>query len=241
MKLRYLSEVFFDDLLDNYEKNVALYKQKEPFIFDYFDGKPFYNETNILVGDINLDFTKDGKVDDYMCAISLYTALSNLTPSQAANPFLWTYLSHVNGWYYLQKRWPIEEDGKSRIKSRYFVASSNSRTSIFRNGLSRLWWGVHLSIDKESHNKYKLTKLLFSDEDLFVSIVERDFSMCKEVIMGILAFLYDYKESHGKLPTADERRELMKYVNRIGGLNSLDLMNREEIYILCQNYIGNFD
>lgn len=237
MKLRYLSEPFYDELLENYEKNIRLYMSKEPFIYDYFESKQFYNETNILIGEINLDYMKNGKPDDFLCAISLYTALVNLTPFQASNAFLWSYLSHTVGWNYLQKRWPIDEENTSRIKSRYFVSSFNNRTNIFRNGLSRLWWGVYISIDDNDANKYKYTQLLFSDQDLFVSLVERDFSMCREVSLGILKYLYEKKEELGDLLHIDIRRDLMKYINRIGGVQSLDLLNRNEIYELCDNYV----
>ena len=237
MKLKYLSEVFYEDLLENCEKNYKFYMEKQPFINNYFEGKPFFNETNILVGDINLNFQSHGKTDDCMCAISLYIALSNLTPSQASNPFLWTYLSHTEGWEYMQKRWPIDENTKSRIKNRYFVSSANSRRNVFRNGLSRLWWGVYISIDENAKDKYNLTKLLFSDEDLFVSLVERDFSMCKNVTIGILRYLLHYKEKNGNILSTEKRRELMKYINRIGGLQSLELMSIEEVYNICDNYI----
>ena len=47
----------------------------------------------------------------------------------------------------------------------------------------RLWWATYLTCNENSSNPYKYTKLLFSEEELFVSIMERNFAMCKNVVV----------------------------------------------------------
>ena len=40
-----------------------------------------------------------------------------------------------------------------------------SRRSLFINGIARLWWFAHFTIDESMENPYELTEMLFNKFD----------------------------------------------------------------------------
>lgn len=79
-------------------------------------------------------------------AILLYESLKDvITPATATGGGFWTSMAHAN-MKYMSFRWPITDDSENRIKERYLMKWTSSRRERERNGLSRLWWGVHLTI-----------------------------------------------------------------------------------------------
>ncbi len=230
MRLCYLTESAYEQLKSNIKINLDLYKNEDVWIDTYFGDKNYYIESNIEFNTFEYLIPKNREQVSYcdlINAINLYETLKDLTPNQASNPFLWTYLCHTLGWKYMNKRWPIGDDSESRIKERYLCL--DNKISYVRNGLSRLWWAVHLSIDNDSKDKYALTKILFLDQDYFVGIVERDFSMCKNVILGVLRASKTYYDAYGELPKLEVRREWMKIINRKGAITILDMVDSNEI------------
>ena len=89
-------------------------------------------------------------------AIAIYEAYPDLNETQASDPRLWTYLSHVTLRDYVLARWPltgtceqIMNDKSLKASAINFVlshwfASSNDRM-LRRNAIARLWWAVHLT------------------------------------------------------------------------------------------------
>lgn len=230
MRLNYFTETAYEQLNDNCKSNLQLYKNEEPWIESYFGDKNYIMESGIEFNSFEFLIPKNKEQNSYcdlINAINLFETLGGLTPNQASNPYLWTYLCHTIGWKYMSKRWPIGDENESRIKERYIC--SDNKTSLVRNGLSRLWWAVYLSIDPESKDKYGLTKILFLDQDYFVGIIERDFSMCKNIIIGILRASKTYYEAYDELPKLESRREWMKIINRKGAITILDMLDVNDV------------
>ena len=230
MRLNYFTESAYENLKDNCKSNLNLYKNEEQWIESYFGNNNYIMESGIEYNSFEFLVPKSVNQNsscDLINAINLYETLVGLTPNQASNPYLWTYLCHTIGWKYMIKRWPIGDESESRIKERYIC--SDNKTSLVRNGLARLWWAVYLSIDPDSRDKYALTKILFLDQDYFVGIVERDFSMCKNIILGILRASKTYFDAYGELPKVEVRREWMKIINRKGAITILDMVDSIDI------------
>lgn len=223
MRIKYLTESAYNEIVDNLNDIQVLYQSENTWLDDYFKGKPYFQDSSIECNTFELLNTeKKGDTRyDYINAINLYKTLECLKPNQAANPYLWTYLCHTYCWEYMTNRWPIDDNGLSRIRERYIC--SESKISLVRNGLSRLWWGAYLSIDEEASDKFGLTKIFFMDQDFFVGIIERDFGMCKNIVLGVLRAAKTYYDTYGKLPSVEVRREWMKVLNRRGAITLLDL------------------
>jgi len=157
----------------------------------------------------------------------LYEAYRSLTPTQASDARLWTHLTHVNFWNYMQQRWPLNEAKKpiNRVRDRYFLRSLKLETLI-RNGLSRLWWYGFLTYDENRSNPWELTEILLSRADLAVGITERAFGCNVNIRTAILEFLAenpDVKESENL------SRELLVRLNLVGGVKNLPFLEIEEI------------
>ena len=235
MKIRYLKEHFFEDLLTNVKKNERKYLEVKPWIDSYYEGKDYYNESSININEFILysDKSIDEEKNDLVNTRILYNSLKNLTLMQATNPYMWTFFAHTFGWEYMINRWSVD-DGRS-IVGRYFCKSN--RRSLMRNGISRLWWYGYLTYVENSKNPYELTETLLLDADLCTSIIERDFSMIKNVTKGILIAMKYFYDNEGALPPREIRRKAMKYLNNYGGVTMLETLETEEVTDLVKNYI----
>lgn len=237
MKLKYLTENAYDQLYKGVNKNIDLYKNDEPILATIFPSGNCAKESSVVVDNFSLCENTFDIQDDLINVKVLYTSMKKLTPEQASNVFLWTWLSHDLFYNYIKKRWEPSTDGT--IKDRYFCDSyKGSRIGLFRNGISRLWWYGYLTYQEGRSNPFALTELLLSNSDLCLSLVERKFSMNKNVIVGILGAIKEINDSadHDDV-VMDEWRGLAKYLNRYGAVTMLDFLSPEEIQDISKKYI----
>ncbi len=222
-EVKYFSSFYVDKLFRNCAStlNHDIYLEDEfPFDESYAKGPTQVH----LNDDAELILSKD---HDYENCIILYEGLSNLTEAQAADERLWAYLIHTRYWKYMRKRWPVEESKKpiSRIRSRYFLRSVNLET-LTRNGLARLWWYAHLTVDPSKSNKYELLKVMMQRQDLVVGVTERAIGSNQAIRTGILEFFHE----NPKIALSQEMtRALFKGLNLYGGVKMLPMLSRVEI------------
>jgi hypothetical protein len=187
------------------------------------DAVPLEAEDSVVEGDI-------------ASSISLHRALSELTAAQATDERLWARLCHVEFWPYMRARWPIErfaaDSRRARqfLLSRYFVPQSQGR-ALMRNGLARLWWAAHLTVDYERDNAYELTAVLLSKLDIAKNLLERSLGRSNVILKAFLEFLQlnaDRLLVPGDASRKDIRR-LSRYLNLIGGSCLLDALSSRQI------------
>ena len=176
---------------------------------------------------------KPGKDGDFENSKALYENLE-LNETQASDKRLWTYLTHVRFWNYMHSRWPLDGSEKNldRIKSRYFIDTVNIGT-LTRNGISRLWWYSHLTLDRSRKNHYELTDVLLSRQDIVVGIFERTFGSIKEVRTAILEYLRDNPEIKNN---EKKTRELLKFINLVGGVKNLSMLKTSDVRIILNKF-----
>ncbi len=162
----------------------------------------------------------------------VYDAYRGLTPTQASDARLWTYLTHVTFWDYMKMRWPPSEAKRplNRIRDRYFLRSLNLET-LTRNGISRLWWYGYLTYDENRNNPWELAEILLSRVDLAAGITERAIGCNAEIRNAILEFLSENPEV---LKSENRTRELLVKLNLVGGVTNLPFLNKEEIKALLE-------
>jgi len=243
MRIRYFTQSAYDDLFDSVSNNRAkdYYKKTSSWIADYLKGKKYFNESAIdaILPTLTNEF--GGKESDLINIRSFYDAFrSKLSPKQASEVKLWSYLAHTEYWKYAIERWDKKEDKtEENIKQRFFCGSyKGSRIGLLRNAVSRLWWIGYLSYQEDKKNPYILTELLLSHSDLCQSIIERNFSMNKEISIGILNAIKEINEDPKQEDVVmAEWQNLCKYINRYGAVCVLDLLSRDEIKVLSREYI----
>jgi hypothetical protein len=172
------------------------------------------------------NFDLNGDKTDIENSISLYENLE-LNETQASDKRLWTYLTHVWFWNYMKKRWPINDSEEviGRIKGRYFINNVNIET-LTRNGISRLWWYAHLTIDKSRKDHYELTKILLKRQEIAVGILERSLGSINNVRKGLLEYLSD---NPVVMNSEDKTRDLIKFLNMAGGVKNLSMLKVGEV------------
>ena len=226
MKLRYFSEVAYMALFDRIETNRDKYKSRTTWIQEVFKDTEYCSESKIECADFKLINSGNHTEDDHINTITIYNALGKvLTPNQACNKYLWSYLAHVDFWEYCRDRWPIEKNAS--IATRYFC--TDSRTGLTLNALSRLWWYGYLTYDEDNPlEPFHRTSLLLKYSDLCQNIIQHSFSMNKTVTLGILDGMQTYYDE-GHAFDIEQERKLIKFINRYGAVTSMDLFEREEI------------
>ena len=164
--------------------------------------------------------------NDLLSAITLYEEYKELTPLSASRMELWTYLTHVDLFSYMQKRFPdvFSEKGDVKyIQERWF---RNSKGMI-RSSLAGLWWSVYCSVDETREDKYELTRMLFQNDNIRThyfgaSTVFR----LKEAMIGILEFLVENPDVSG-VHFSSRCIYIAQYFNRLGAVKQLAYLDRD--------------
>lgn len=219
--------LFTTNYVNRLFKNLEIDEMLEPYKEDHFTFEKNFatGESGIFIND---NFNLEPDVHISTNSISLYENLL-INETQASDNRLWTYLAHVHFWDYMKKEWTIDFT-KDRIKiidfirDRYFLNTLNIR-SLTHNGISRLWWYTHLTIDDSRKDKYELTKVLLSFQDIPVSLLERSMGSNKNVRKAVLEFILE----NPKLKTSKNIQDLMKLLNLAGGVKNIPMLKLHEI------------
>lgn len=199
--------------------SVDYYKSVE-FVYDK---KQILMIPNVSKPDLlkNLD-----EKNDFYSAIQIYEAFRDLEPIQAADERLWTYLTHVDLYPYVIKRWNNVYNNKSDNPSGYILEHWFFDKGILRNAISGFWWLVYLSVDENRNDKYELTKILFRQLD-FATRTLGLYKLVrhKEAVIGILEFIQE-NEQLFKNSFENKTRFITKHLNLLGGTKPLPYFNR---------------
>ena len=163
--------------------------------------------------------------EDYGAAIALYETFSNLNREQASYEPFWAYLTHVDLYPYMIKRFCNEAS-----PSLTDVRINWWHSSLMRRGVSNLWWSVKQTIieeEKDPEKKYHYTEYLFKRLDfrqrrLGSSTLFRH----KEAVIGILKYL----EEHVKDYFEGRSNFIMMYFNKQATLKQLAACDRDYFY-----------
>lgn len=97
--LKYLRENAVHELFGKVERNLARYQQDEPWLAEAAGGKPWELESRIELPDgFALAMPEGDNLRDLENTLKLHAALRGLSPVQATDERLWTYLTHATFW-----------------------------------------------------------------------------------------------------------------------------------------------
>ncbi len=246
-KLTFLKENSLERLQANINANQHRYSDAAPWLNAYFSGSGWFQDSNVIQADsfqLRMPISKSDLCDLENTRI-VYSALRHLTPLQAADPRLWTYLTHITHWEYMRKRWPIEQylgkqNLRENLQERYFFMPNKSR-ALIRNGIARLWWYGHCSYDQTRQDPFELTTALLKNLDVTQSILERAFSLNTNVTKTMLSVLLDRERAGKAFYIRDNVRNLAKYMVQIGGVTIIDALDEPDLRELVSDKIEQID
>jgi len=181
----------------------------------------------------------------------VFEDIGPIARSNASNPRLWVYLALVTYREYMESRWPLsdgsglsdeaedasddeveasagaEEPGKKsdawrRRAAKRWVFPNASRRALERHGIARLWWAAELTVIDEP-DRYRLTKALTSNQDLWQAVLDREIGSLPIVRQAIL-------EKVSTTPsTRNQYRDLMKELYLEHGFRDLALLSLGEV------------
>ena len=178
----------------------------------------------------------------------VYEAMQGLTDSQASEERLWAAYTFHEQLDYMKYRWPAKD--VSGMKNHYLF-SYGAHRSLFRNGMSRLWWLGRVTKDKSRKNPYELTKYVCEHTDIIQSICEQPVCQQPRIMRGVIKALYDldqaYEQETVKDVPQEERRgvhiektiiqDLGKYLNLLSGTYLIDMYEEQKIYDIVCRYL----
>ena len=217
-KEKYLLKLKADIDADKYRSNEFVFDKKQTLMM------PNISKPEGLLLKLNHE-------NDFETAVQIFEAFKNLEPIQASDERLWAYLSHVDLYSYMIKRWDsvytrTEKDVNDYILEHWFL-SSTAQSGLLRHALAGLWWAVYLSVDeKRGEKKYELTKILFRQLDFPTrTLGTYKLGRHKEAVIGILEFIQE-NELLFKSKFEPKTRFITKHINQIGGVKPIAYYDR---------------
>lgn len=237
-KIKFLTEDSIEMLRKNYNllyKDVILSENKS--LRDFMGETGAILETPFEISDFVLEMGQpSGKeaLTDAENAQRVYSHMKALSDSQASDERIWVAYTLEEQIEYMKYRWKI--NSASDMLNRYFFNYSKNR-SLFRNGMSRLWWIGRVTYDEKRSDPFELTKFLCNHQDFIETICGRSIFNNNTVRKATLNAIYDVLQKN----KCDNRviiREIAKYVNLLAGTYILDMLDYSEIYFKVYNKLN---
>lgn len=168
----------------------------------------------------------------------VHAAFKNLPANVASNKYLWTYLSHCVYRPYIRARWLALEsnDPVKTIKTRFFV--SDTKSSLFDNAISRLWWYGHITYEETGGDHYVMTKILLRSQQFCTDVVDASYSKNRIVTKSVLRAFAKFEAKYGCSEKINGYlRKLNPYLSRYGAVTCLDALSPDAIERLVKEFI----
>ena len=244
MLLGYFTEEAYDKLLHDIPNNAERYSEKEEWLPAYFGSTTDYYKMSAVDVSMFVPAYTPGKKDDAQKSQEdlvntrlIHSAFRSLSPLQASNKYMWTYLCHAIPEYrdYIRDRW-MQDERENTIKNRFFVTTPGSLLND--NALSRLWWYGYLTYDPQSRNPYALTEILFTNQTICTDVMDTLNRMNLDRMRGVLLAIRDFKNEISDSEGITEYfRECKKYLNHYAAVTTMEFLEVAEIRDLAFNYM----
>ena len=116
------------------------------------------------------------------------------------------------------------------IEERFFF-KGRSQSARVRNGISRLWWIAHLTVQNDEENlenKWRYTRAICESQDFITSLFERSIGSYENIRFGVLEF-YLENPDYFAVEKSKKIQKMLRDLNNYGGVSLLSLLSKEEI------------
>ena len=178
--------------------------------------------------------------DDFEAGKILFEAFKELTPMQAAQSHFWQYLSHVDLYEYMRRRWSKvnEKDCDPNYIAEHWFYKQN------RNWLEGLYWSFKNTIQfrEDGSLDYTYTKFLFKEQNLRNRGIMPSATVFRnpEALKGVLQFCIEEldKKERGEDTVFDKYFEyritapkgVVQLVNKLSGVIEASVYTSQDFY-----------
>jgi hypothetical protein len=220
-----------ENMLNNVERYLSGGEWVGSYLMDLTEMDKWYLESRIPFYKVNLEVSDRNKRNisktDAENAKRIHKSLRALTPAQAVDPRIWTYLTHAVYPDYMAARWLKQNQDISKGTLERFFANNNRE--IIRNGIARLWWYGYLTYDSTREDPYELTDFLLSNQNIAQALLERNLGNNKQWLIKMLDVMLKFKDEYPEIMHTDNIKDLAKHINFSGGVIVLDCLSKEAI------------
>lgn len=237
MKIKFITDEGLEKARNNFK---TIYKEilvkGTSDLQTLFNDDHIIKDTSIDIEDFSLDTSFENRVDSDLENVKrVYNNMMGLSVSKASDERIWVAYALSEFVDYMKYRWM--PDGPDKRKERFFFENSSKR-SLFRQGISRLWWIGYLTYDKIKPDPYETTAfILRNGQDVINQLLDIGFSSNKTILKAVIKALYE-AENSGITIDRDLVRNTCKYVNLLGGTYMLDCLSENDIYEKVKKNIG---
>jgi Family of unknown function (DUF6339) len=231
MRTRLFRQAELSALYSSVEANLDRYRSGD-FAYMEADSSYFF-EIDVEFDQAALGSMKEPtrNEDEDIDNFALFYKALPLTPYEAREERLWTYMSHIYLLSYARARWPIPVDDKdavAHIRTHFFA---RTKRQIERDNVaSRLWWMAHLCNRVSSMSLTDALKILLHQSDVRANLIERPtLSRSATVFSSILELLGESFAGENALFNRTTFREFMKRLNDHGGYVLLDVLEPKSL------------
>jgi len=229
-----LQQIFRQKYVDELRNGVSERRLISYYESDTFEFNPeeVWQSPEITKADsINLLIPDSVSLYDFENSVRVYEAYKDLTPLQASDIRLWTYLTHVDLYKYVSNRWPSVRDKRATNPTKYILdhwfISSPSQTNFLRHSIAGLWWAAYLTYDETREDRYELTKLIYRQLDVPQrTLGTYNLARHKEAVIGILEYIQQNPATF-KNNYQNKLRFVTRYLNQIGGTKPISYFHRD--------------
>jgi len=190
-------------------------------------------------GQINLQ-ADDNNIYDFENAVKIYSLFNpQLSPFEANDERLWVRLTHDQCHKYMVKRWMTKSMKSEKVIEERFFFKGRSQSARVRNGISRLWWIAHLTVQNDEENlenKWRYTRAICESQDFITSLFERSIGSYENIRFGVLEF-YLENPDYFAVEKSKKIQKMLKDLNNYGGVSLLSLLSKEEIKDILSSFI----
>ncbi|WP_430886146.1 DUF6339 family protein [Fusibacter sp. JL216-2] len=230
MKIRFVTEDGLHAIKSNHKEIFSkIIDDRSLCVESLFSDKDLLKDTPYEVNDFQLDTSQPkGKehLTDFENIKRIYTHLKSISDSQASDERIWSAFTLFEMRDYMEYRWKTNE--VNEMMNRYLFNYGKQR-SLFRNGISRLWWIGRVTYDEGRENPFELTEFLCKNQDYIESICGRNVFNNAHVAQATISALM-YAESDGIKIDRQLVRDIGKYLNMLAGTYIVDALTYEDVY-----------
>jgi hypothetical protein len=228
MSLNCLSHAFVQSLKGSIAENLENYSDENDWVVSLASLGGHIRDTGLKIADPpDLLLPDQGEFHETENVRRLHSAFRELTPLQAMDERLWTFLSHFPYWDYMQVRWVKKTAGT--VRDRYFFDGAGFGILV-RNGISRLWWFGHLTWDPKRSDPYEMTEVLLCNQDVQQALLQRSFGKSRHVLLAVLEHIRMHRDTLYGDAVGTRIKNKAKLLNVLGGVSLLDALRTQSIH-----------